>query len=67
MTFADHLPDSAHKGGIESACDQLARTEAPVDHVIEDQVRLGVSEPELVLVRLPFPELGGRRLRTCVL
>ena len=41
---------------------QLSRTEATIDHVVQDEIGVGVREAELALVGLSLPELGRRRL-----
>src|SRR5438552_13752534 len=60
VVLSHHLANSVDEGGVESGGDELGWTQPAVDHVIENEVGLGVAEPELAFVGLPFPELGGR-------
>src|SRR2546425_1732577 len=60
VVLSHHLANSVDERGVESGGDELGWTQPAVDHVIENEVGLGVAEAELAFVGLPFPELGGR-------
>src|SRR5207245_9413638 len=62
VALADHLADPSYQSGVEAGRDELGRAQPPIDHVVQDEVRVGVGESELVLVGLADPELCSRGL-----
>src|SRR5436309_3999686 len=62
MTSTHPLADVVDECRIETGGDQLGRTQAAIDEVIQDEVRLRVGESELALVGLTLPEVRARRL-----
>src|SRR5438093_5063872 len=51
----DQLADARDQRSVESVFDELCGSQAAIDHVIEDQVGIGVREAELAFVGLTFP------------
>src|SRR5438874_5701052 len=43
---ANHLANAVHQTLVESMINKLGWAQAPIDHVIEDEVRVGVGEAE---------------------
>src|SRR5438874_3784207 len=62
VVASNELADARDQLSVETVFDELRGPETPIDHVIEDEVRVGVGEAELALVGLPLPELRRRRL-----
>src|SRR5438093_12475632 len=62
VVAADHLADARDQLSVESVFHELCGSQAPIDHVVQDEVSVGVGEAELALVGLSRPELRGRRL-----
>src|SRR5712664_655637 len=56
------LADVVDERRIETGGDQLGWTQAAIDEVIEDEVRLRVGESKLAFVGLALPEVRARRL-----
>src|SRR5437870_6203046 len=58
---ANHLSNPVDQVRVEIMLDEFARAQPAIDHVIQDEVGVGVGEAKLALVGLSLPELRGRR------
>src|SRR5437773_4083104 len=59
---ADALRDAPDHRARESEGDGLPRRRASVDQEVKEPIDVGIEGPDLLLVRLAGPEIGGRDL-----